>query len=210
MSDDAVDKFFDEMVSPASTPAESTPPDEADKPGEPDAVMDDSTGRGEPEYGPSTPGGVTDGLERPSFWTDDMERDFQEEVRTMFDDMVNRQRGELSVREQCEHAYEQLTAAVNGKYKELTGKDLPSSMARNLDQLLTQITMAPLNEPEHGPGLWAKLPQNSLATMVEARPLDLTGSPTRMDIDLMMLHTIRMGRFLTTHYTDWARTLPSC
>ena len=26
----------------------------------------------------------------------------------------------------------------------------------------------------------------------------------------MMLHTIRMGRFLTTHYTDWARTLPSC
>ena len=31
MSDDAVDKFFDEMVSPASTPAESTPPDEADK-----------------------------------------------------------------------------------------------------------------------------------------------------------------------------------
>lgn len=197
MSDDAVDKFFDEMVSPASTPTESTTPD-------------DATGRDEPEHGPSTPGGVTDGLERPSFWTDDMERDFQEEVRTMFDDMVNRQRGELSVREQCEHAYEQLTAAVNGKYKELTGKDLPSSMARNLDQLLTQITMAPLNEPEHGPGLWAKLPQNSLATMVEARPLDLTGSPTRMDIDLMMLHTIRMGRFLTTHYTDWARTLPSC
>lgn len=45
MSDDAVDKFFDEMVSPASTPTESTPPDEADKPGEPDAIMDDSTGR---------------------------------------------------------------------------------------------------------------------------------------------------------------------
>ena len=63
MSDDAVDKFFDEMVSPASTPTESTPPDEADKPGEPDAVMDDSTGRDEPEYGPSTPGGVTDGLD---------------------------------------------------------------------------------------------------------------------------------------------------
>ena len=38
MSDDAVDKFFDEMVSPASTPTESTPPDEADKPGEPDAI----------------------------------------------------------------------------------------------------------------------------------------------------------------------------
>ena len=45
MSDDAVDKFFDEMVSPASTPTESTPPDEADKPGEPDTIMDDSTGR---------------------------------------------------------------------------------------------------------------------------------------------------------------------
>lgn len=43
--------------------------------------MDDSTGRDEPEHGPSTPGGVTDGLERPSFWTDDMERDFQEEVK---------------------------------------------------------------------------------------------------------------------------------
>ncbi|MEO5479708.1 hypothetical protein ABJB87_07765, partial [Bifidobacterium adolescentis] len=69
MSDDAVDKFFDEMVSPASTPTESIPPDEADKPGEPDAVMDGSTGRDEPEHGPSTPGGVTDGLERPSFWT---------------------------------------------------------------------------------------------------------------------------------------------
>ena len=124
--------------------------------------------------------------------------------------MVGRQQGELSVRDQCEHAYEELTATVNGKYKELTGKDLPASMARNLDQLLTQITMAPLNEPEHGPGLWAKLPQHSIATMVEARPLDLTGSPTRMDIDLMMLHTIRMGRFLTTHYTDWAQTLPPC
>ena len=122
--------------------------------------------------------------------------------------MVGRQQGELSVRDQCEHAYEELTATVNGKYKELTGKDLPASMARNLDQLLTQITMAPLNEPEHGPGLWAKLPQHSIATMVEARPLDLTGSPTRMDIDLMMLHTIRVGRFLTTHYTDWAQTLP--
>ena len=153
---------------------------------------------------------VTDGLERPSFWTDDMERDFRAEVKALFDDMVGRQQGELSVRDQCEHAYEELTATVNGKYKELTGKDLPASMARNLDQLLTQITMAPLNEPEHGPGLWAKLPQHSIATMVEARPLDLTGSPTRMDIDLMMLHTIRMGRFLTTHYTDWAQTLPPC
>mgnify|MGYP000597466098 CR=1 FL=1 len=106
-----VDKFFDEMVSPASTPTESTPPDEADKPGEPDAIMDDSTGRDEPEYGPSTPGGVTDGLERrrsgPTTWN----ATSREEVRTMFDDMVNRQRGELSVREQCEHAYEQLTAA---------------------------------------------------------------------------------------------------
>lgn len=45
MSDDAVDKFFDEMVSPASTPTESTPPDEADKPGEPDAIMDDYWGK---------------------------------------------------------------------------------------------------------------------------------------------------------------------
>lgn len=63
MSDDAVDKFFDEMLSPAPTPTESTTPDEADKPGEPDTVMDDATGRDEPEHGPSTPGGVTDGLD---------------------------------------------------------------------------------------------------------------------------------------------------
>ncbi len=82
-------------------------------------------------------------------------------------------------------------------------------MARNLDQLLTQITMAPLNEPEHGPGLWAKLPQHSIATMVEA-PV----GPDR----LAHAHGHRFddaahhphGRFLTTHYTDWAQTLPPC
>ena len=177
---------------------------DADKPDATDDVKHDET------MGSGQVTDVAGGLERPSFWTDDMEREFQTEVKSLFDDMVGRQQGELSVRDQCEHAYEELTATVNGKYKELTGKDLPASMARNLDQLLTQITMAPLNEPEHGPGLWAKLPQHSITTMVEARPLDLTGSPTRMDIDLMMLHTIRMGRFLTTHYTDWAQTLPSC
>lgn len=204
MSADDVDRIFDGLVSPTSTPQEESFTEK------PDTDTDDVAEQAEPQHGSATPSNVTDGLERPSFWTDDMEHDFQEEVKALFDDMVNKQRGELSIREQCEHAYEQLTAAVNGKYKELTGKDLPSSMARNLDQLLTQITMAPLNEPEHGPGLWAKLPQHSIATMVEARPLDLTGSPTRMDIDLMMLHTIRMGRFLTTHYTDWARTLPPC
>lgn len=191
MSD--VEEYFTQM---AGTDADK--PDATD-----DAKHDETMGAGQ----------VTDvagGLERPSFWTDDMEREFRAEVKSLFDDMVGRQQGELSARDQCEHAYEELTATVNGKYKELTGKDLPASMARNLDQLLTQITMAPLNEPEHGPGLWAKLPQHSIATMVEARPLDLTGSPTRMDIDLMMLHTIRMGRFLTTHYTDWAQTLPPC
>ena len=177
---------------------------DADKPDATDDVKHDET------MGSGQVTDVAGGLERPSFWTDDMEREFRAEVKSLFDDMVGRQQGELSVRDQCEHAYEELTATVNGKYKELTGKDLPASMARNLDQLLTQITMAPLNEPEHGPGLWAKLPQHSIATMVEARPLDLTGSPTRMDIDLMMLHTIRMGRFLTTHYTDWAQTLPPC
>lgn len=191
MSD--VEEYFTQM---AGTDADK--PDATD-----DAKHDETMGSGQ----------VTDvagGLERPSFWTDDMEREFRAEVKSLFDDMVGRQQGELSVRDQCEHVYEELTATVNGKYKELTGKDLPASMARNLDQLLTQITMAPLNEPEHGPGLWAKLPQHSIVTMVEARPLDLTGSPTRMDIDLMMLHTIRMGRFLTTHYTDWAQTLPPC
>lgn len=125
---------------------------DADKPDATDDVKHDET------MGAGQSADVAGGLERPSFWTDDMEREFRAEVKSLFDDMVGRQQGELSVRDQCEHAYEELTATVNGKYKELTGKDLPASMARNLDQLLTQITMAPLNEPEHGPGLWAKLP----------------------------------------------------
>ena len=72
MSDDAVDKFFDEMVSPASTPAESITPDEADKPGEPDAIMDDATGRDEPIAAPAAappaaPRPVPTGCER-SAW----------------------------------------------------------------------------------------------------------------------------------------------
>ena len=44
-----------------------------------------------------------------------MEREFRAEVKSLFDDMVGRQQGELSVRDQCEHAYEELTATVNGK-----------------------------------------------------------------------------------------------
>ena len=122
MSD--VEEYFTQM---AGTDADK--PDATD-----DAKHDETMGAGQ----------VTDvagGLERPSFWTDDMEREFRAEVKSLFDDMVGRQQGELSVRDQCEHAYEELTATVNGKYKELTGKDLPASMARNLDQLLTQITM---------------------------------------------------------------------
>ncbi len=153
---------------------------------------------------------VMDGLERPPFWNDGLERDLRARVAQIFDDMVGKARGDDERRRQCELAYAELSAAVNDKYKELNGKDLPAGVAQNLDQLLMQITTAPAGEPEHGPGLWAKVPQTGIKSMVEARPIDLTGSPTRVSIDLMMLHAIRMGRFLTTHYTDWARTLPEC
>lgn len=125
-------------------------------------------------------------------------------------DMSPADDGQAERKQQRTRAYDELIAAVNAKYRQLTGANLPSAAAKNLSQLLAQIMMVPASEPEHGPGLWAKVPQTSLADMVEARPIDLTGSPTRMDVDLMTLHTIRMGRFLTMHYTDWAQTLPAC
>ena len=58
--------------------------------------MDDATD-GRAEHGPSTPGGVTDGLERPSSGPTTWNAT-SGGSQTMFDDMVNRQRGELSVR----------------------------------------------------------------------------------------------------------------
>lgn len=160
--------------------------------------------------GPDTADDPTAGLERPEFWDEGMERELHEAVSDAFRAIVDERKGKIGLQRQCENAFEQLSAAVNDKYNELTGKDLPKSMARNLEQLLTQITQAPLHEPEHGPGLWAKLPQNSINGMVEARPVDLVGSPSRTEIDLMMLHTIRMGRFLTTHYSQWDKALPAC
>lgn len=153
---------------------------------------------------------VLDGLERPPFWDDALERDLRARVRELFSGMVDHAGAADERRRRGELAYAELSSAVNGRYRELAGRDLPAAMAQNLDQLLLQITMAPPPDPEHGPGLWAKVPQGGGKSMVDARPIDLTGSPTQVSVDLMMLHAIRMGRFLTTHYTDWARTLPAC
>ena len=60
MSDDAVDKFFDEMVSPASTPTESTTPDEADWTGNGvlDRFLEDESLFGEFLRTPVSEGGV--------------------------------------------------------------------------------------------------------------------------------------------------------
>ena len=179
---------------------------------ETDRSFDELTGGrvGAPSPATGTVADPTARLERPDFWDEGMERELHEAVSDAFQAIVDEKQGRIGLQRQCEIAFEELSAAVNDKYNELTGKDLPKSMARNLEQLLTQITQAPLHEPEHGPGLWAKLPQHSISGMVEARPVDLTGSPSRTEIDLMMLHAIRMGRFLTTHYAQWDKALPSC
>ena len=129
-----------------------------------------------------------------------------ERVRDALDEMT----GVAAMHSRCEQLQESLAATVNDAFRDLTGKDLPPALGSNLRQLLAQILQTPFNEPEHGLKQWANLPQHSLPMMVVARPLDLLGSPTRTEVDLMMLHTIRMGRFLTTHYVQWAQTLPAC
>lgn len=149
-------------------------------------------------------------LARPGSWSDEDERRFRdlagERVRDALDEMT----GVAEMHSRCEQLQESLAATVNDAFRDLTGKDLPPALGSNLRQLLAQILQTPFNEPEHGLKQWTNLPQHSLPMMVVARPLDLLGSPTRTEVDLMMLHTIRMGRFLTTHYVQWAQTLPAC
>ena len=202
MSDgNKVDEFYDRMASPDPENGEATMPD--------DDVRDEGNVLSTPVAGGTD---VTDGLERPPYWTDAMERQFRRRVSADFERFVKdvSRNGTPPAIDQCEHAYGELLDTVKDKYRELLGHDLPGTAATNVDNVIKQVTFMPAIDPLHGPGLWAKLPQHRMDEMVEARPVDLTGSPTRMDIDLMMLHTIRMGRFLTTHYTDWAQTLPPC
>lgn len=202
MSDgNKVDEFYDRMASPDPENGEATMPD--------DDVRDEGNVLSTPVAGGTD---VTDGLERPPYWTDAMERQFRRRVSADFERFVKdvSRNGTPPAIDQCEHAYGELLDTVKDKYRELLGHDLPGTAATNVDNVIKQVTFMPAIDPLHGPGLWAKLPQHRMDEMVEARPVDLTGSPTRMDIDLMMLHTIRMGRFLTTHYTDWAQTLPAC
>lgn len=148
--------------------------------------------------------------DRPAGWNAGLERAYRREARALRRRLADTANGTADQQERSERAYRELDELVNRKYHDLTGEDLPKAMARNLDQLLTLITQAPFHEPERGPGLWAKMPQDTIQEMVEARPVDLTGDPSRTEIDLMMLHTIRMGRFLTTHYPAWAHALPAC
>ena len=148
--------------------------------------------------------------DRPAGWNAGLERAYRREARALRRRLADTANGTADQQERSERAYRELDELVNRKYHDLTGEDLPKAMARNLEQLLTLITQAPFHEPERGPGLWAKMPQDTVQEMVEARPVDLTGDPSRTEIDLMMLHTIRMGRFLTTHYPAWAHALPAC
>lgn len=90
------------------------------------------------------------------------------------------------------------------------GDEMPAAMQRLVAHVAGELTGSKPVEPAYGPGLWAKMPQRGIDGMVEARPVDLLGDPDRDEIDLMMLHTIRMGRWLTTHYVLWAQTLTPC
>ena len=188
MADDGPDSDTGQARSDGTIPADGPDPDMVAD------VLRDATGP----------------LARPGSWSDEDERRFRdlagEKVRDALDEMT----GVAALHSRCEQLQEGLASTVNDAYKDLTGKDLPPAMGSNLRQLLAQILQTPFNEPDHGLKQWANLPQHSLPMMVVARPLDLLGSPTRTEVDLMMLHTIRMGRFLTTHYVQWAQTLPAC
>lgn len=229
MSDDAntTDKYFNEMTDErtADETADAftfTEPSDDGTDADTDTAAtsgSDTAGSGDPDA-PAAPAGTggdngfptdpTKDLERPSCWNDALEREFRAEVSETFKTMVQNAEKDADAKDKARRAYRELSTKINDTFKELSGRDLPATVAANVDQMLMQITMAPPREPEHGPGLWAKMPQNGINSMVEARPVDLTGSPDRARIDLMMLHTIRMGRFLTTHYVEWAQTLPAC
>lgn len=90
------------------------------------------------------------------------------------------------------------------------GRDMPAALRAQVRDLVGKLTGEPPREPEYGPGLWSKMPQRSMASMAEARPLDWTGAPSRGEIDLAMLHAIRYGEWLCRTYPVWSQTLPAC
>ncbi|KFI91277.1 hypothetical protein BISA_1877 [Bifidobacterium saguini DSM 23967] len=103
-----------------------------------------------------------------------------------------------------------LTGLLSAAYRAHHGKDPSASMVKAFDTIVRNVTDEPPREPEYGPGLWSSMPQRSWESMALARPLDWTGAPTRIEIDLMMMHTIRYGEWLCREFPDWEQTLPSC
>ena len=163
MSDgNKVDEFYDRMASPDPENGEATMPD--------DDVRDEGNVLSTPVAAGTD---VTDGLERPPYWTDAMERQFRRRVSADFERFVKdvSRNGTPPAIDQCEHAYGELLDTVKDKYRELLGHDLPGTAATNVDNVIKQVTFMPAIDPLHGPGLWAKLPQHRMDEMVEARSI---------------------------------------
>ena len=110
-----------------------------------------------------------------------------------------------------DQAVQDLVDFARERFARIRGSSMPGPMVNNLITLAREMFDPAPVEPEYGPGRWANMRQTDLKKeMTVARPVDLLGAPPRRDIDLMMLHTVRMGVFLTTHYPSWDQTLPSC
>ena len=110
-----------------------------------------------------------------------------------------------------DQAVQDLVDFARERFARIRGASMPGPMVNNLITLAREMFDPAPVEPEYGPGRWANMRQTDLKKeMTVARPVDLLGAPPRRDIDLMMLHTVRMGVFLTTHYPSWDQTLPSC
>lgn len=90
------------------------------------------------------------------------------------------------------------------------GKEPPSSLVSMFTATAEAATGEPPKEPDYGPGLWYKMAQERIDAMAEARPIDLNGDPSALDLNLMMAHAIRMGERLCRTYPDWSLTLPKC
>lgn len=95
-------------------------------------------------------------------------------------------------------------------FRQHQGKEPPAALIRQLDELGDTLTGEQPREPAYGPGLWSTMPQRAIRTMSVARPLDLNGAPSDIEIDLMMMHAIRMGERLCRTYPSWSHALPAC
>ncbi|PST48894.1 hypothetical protein COO72_05140 [Bifidobacterium callitrichos] len=95
-------------------------------------------------------------------------------------------------------------------FRERQNREPPADLIKQFDAMALRATGEQPREPEYGPGRWASMPQRTADMVVMARPLDLTGAPSRIEVDLMMLHAIRMGERLCRVYPDWAQSLPWC